>query len=74
MESLRKWVHEGVIGIMTDSERLEWESYPEARKGSYRALLLFFQRANQLLRGGREGRGATTVSGTASLLYGYALS
>lgn len=41
MESLRKWVHEGVIGIMTDSERLEWESYAEARKASERALRLF---------------------------------
>lgn len=41
MESLRKWVHEGVIGIMTDAERMEWEEYAQARKVSDRALRLF---------------------------------
>jgi hypothetical protein len=41
MESLRKWVHEGVIVIMTDAERMEWEEYAQARKVSDRALRLF---------------------------------
>jgi len=41
LEELRNWVHLGVMGIMSESERSEWEVYESARRVAERALRLF---------------------------------
>ncbi len=41
LEELRNWVHMGVMGIMSESERSEWEVYESARRVAERALRLF---------------------------------
>ncbi len=44
LEGLQTWVRHGVMGLLNDVEREEWQAYENARRHSEKALLLFAER------------------------------
>ncbi len=41
VQELQTWVKDGVMGMMDDSERIEWEKYENQRRACERALRIF---------------------------------
>ena len=49
MQELQAWVKDGVMGAMSDSERIEWEKYETQRRACERALRIFCSEPGKLV-------------------------
>lgn len=49
VQKLQAWVKEGVMGMMNESERIEWEKYENQRRVCERALRIFCSEPGTLI-------------------------
>jgi hypothetical protein len=49
VQELQSWVKDGVMGAMSDSERIEWEKYETQRRNCERALRIFSSEPGKLV-------------------------
>ncbi len=49
MQELQTWVKDGVMGAMSEDERMEWEKYEIQRRSCERALRIFCSEPGKLV-------------------------